>query len=119
MVVVCKTTYNTLMNISQLIFALSLMSIVFSLLAQTPSNQGTQTFSPYTSEQLKSFNAQKISPAESPFGPVDLTQQQLNLQKKPSLNSKFFNVPEGEQEAEALETESADPYQPMTPAMSF
>lgn len=95
------------------------MAISFAVLGQTPSNQGVQTFSPYTPEQLKSFNNQKISPAEGVFGPVDLTQQQINLQTKQRLNSKSFNVPVGEQEAEALETESADPYQPMTPVITF
>jgi hypothetical protein len=97
----------------------TLVAISFSALGQTNSSQEMKTFSPYTPEQLKSFNNQKISPAEGPFGPVNLTQQQLNLQQKPNLDSKFFNVPDGEQEAEALETESADPYQPMTPAISF
>jgi hypothetical protein len=43
----------------------------------------------------------------------------MNLQQPPQLNSKSFNVPVDEQEAEALETESAAPYQPMTPAISF
>ena len=98
-------------------FCLAVLSI--SVLGQPNPNQEMRTFSPYTPEQLKSFNAQKISPAEGPFGPVDMTQKQLNLQKKPGINSKFFNVPEGEQEAEALETESANPYQPMSPAISF
>lgn len=78
-----------------------------------------QTFSPYTPEQLKAFNDQKASPAEGPFGPVELTQQQINLQQKQRLNSKSFNVPVGEQEAEALETQSADPYQPMSPVVTF
>jgi hypothetical protein len=87
--------------------------------AQTSATQGMQTFSPYTPEQIRAFNNQKISPAEGPFGPVDLTEQQLNSQKKPSLDSKLFNVPAGEQEAQALETQSAEPYEPMTPAISF
>ncbi len=112
-------TYNGLMNKNHLVFALCSMCIGVSVLGQTPSNQGVQTFSPYTPEQLKSFNDQKISPAEGPFGPADLNQQQLNLQQKPRLNSKYFNLPAGEQEAEALETESADPYEPMTPTVSF
>lgn len=86
---------------------------------QTPSNQGMQTFSPYTPEQIKAFNEQKISPAEGPFGPVESNQKQINLQSKPKLGSKLFNLPDGEQEAEALETESTDPYQPMTPVIAF
>lgn len=100
--------------------AVVLMVVSFAALGQTSTSQGIQTFSPYTPEQLKSFNDQKISPVEGVFGPVDLTQQQINLQaKQQQLNSKSFNVPVGEQEAEALETESADPYQPMTPVITF
>lgn len=99
--------------------AVVLMVVSFAVLGQTLSSQGIQTFSPYTPEQLKSFNDQKISPVEGVFGPVDLTQQQINLQAKQQLNSKSFNVPVGEQEAEVLETESAEPYQPMTPVITF
>lgn len=98
---------------------LVLIAINFNALGQTLSNQGAQTFSPYTPNQIKSFNDQKLSPAEGPFGPVDLNQQSLNLQQPPRPDSKFFNAPVGEQEAEALETESADPYQPIVPTVSY
>lgn len=98
------------------------MVIGFTVAAQAQSNQGSQTFSPYTPEQLEAFNNQRISPTEGPFGsvgPVESNQKPLNLQKKPSIDSRYFNVPEGEQEAESLETESDDPYTPMVPAVSF
>ena len=107
------------MNTIRIQLAVCLLLLGCSASAQTPSNQGMQTFSPYIPEQLKAFNEQKISPVEGPFGPVGSNQQQMNLQQPPQLNSKFFNVPAGEQEAEALETESAAPYQPMTPVISF
>ncbi|MBU3577004.1 hypothetical protein ICN24_03240 [Polynucleobacter sp. UK-Kesae-W10] len=78
-----------------------------------------KTFSPYTSEQIKAFNQQGLSPTEGVFGPVDGGGGQQIRNQKPPLDSKFFNVPIGEQEAEALETESAEPYQPETPTISF
>ena len=100
-------------------FGLSLALISFSSLGQTPSNQQMQTFSPYTPEQLKAFNDQKVSPVESPFGPVESNQQSMNLQQNPKINPQSFNIPTGEQEAEALEMQSAEPYQPLTPVLTF
>jgi hypothetical protein len=35
------------------------------------------------------------------------------------LDSKFYNQPQGEQEAEALEMQSADPYQATKPVLTF
>lgn len=107
------------MNLIRMKLTILLLILCSSAMAQAQSNQGVQTFSPYTPEQLKAFNDQKISPAEGPFGPVDPNQQQMNLQKRPPVDSQFFNVPVGEQEAEAIETESTDPYEAMTPAISF
>ncbi|WP_251368353.1 hypothetical protein [Polynucleobacter sp. AP-Kolm-20A-A1] len=102
---------------------LSLCSASFllsaSALAQTPINQGMQTFSPYSAEQISEFNHQVISPVEGPFGPVAPNTQGMNLRQRPTLDSKLYNNPEGEDEAEALETQSAEPYQPSSPVMSF
>lgn len=102
---------------------LSLCSAPFllsaSVLAQTPVNQGMQTFSPYSAQQINEFNHQLISPVEGHFGPVAPNAQEMNLRQKPTLDSKFYNNPEGEDEAEALETESAEPYQSSSPAISF
>jgi len=94
--------------------------ILFSLpvLGQTSAKPGMQTYSPYTPEQLKFFNDQPISPAEGPFGPVDPSKL-VKKPKKSSFDSKYYQQPEGEEEAESLETESADPYQAITPTISF
>jgi len=94
------------------------------LIAITPHlraqpNQGMQTYSPYTPEQLKELNTLPIFPVEGPMGPVGPGAQVLSPKNKPSINSKYFRQPEGEEEAESLETESADPYQPMQPVMTF
>jgi hypothetical protein len=72
------------------------------------------TYSPYTKEQLKEFNSQPISPSIS----VDEVDGQTNSPRS-AVNAKYFRQPEGEEEAEALETESADPYTPISPTFSF
>lgn len=43
----------------------------------------------------------------------------LNMGNKPSVDSKYFSQPQGEQEAESLEIESAQPYEPMSPVLTF
>ena len=75
--------------------------------------------SPYTSEQIKEFNNQALSPVEGPFGPVDPRAEDLRLAKERALDSKLYNQPKGEQEAEALEIQSADPYQATKPVFTF
>ncbi len=91
----------------------------FSIWAQTPPPPGMQTYSPYTPEQIKQFNNQTISPVEGPFGPVDPRAEDQRISKERALDAKFYKQPEGEEEAESLETQSADPYQPISPAISF
>ncbi len=87
-------------------------------MAQTPvpPPKGSVTFSPYTPEQIQQFNQQSISPAEGPFGPVDPNTQKA---QRPRFDSQYFNVPVGQQEAEALETQSAEPYEPAATTIKF
>lgn len=96
-------------------------SILFAVAPyiQAQSNQGMQTYSPYTPEQMRELNTLPIFPVEGPMGPVGPGAQVVNSGNKPSVDSKYFRQPEGEQEAEAIETQSADPYQPMQPVMTF
>ena len=94
------------------------------LIAITPHlraqpNQGMQTYSPYTPEQLKELNTLPIFPVEGPMGPVGPGTPVLNVGNKPSIDNKYFSQPQGEQEAESLETESAQPYQPMNAIIAF
>ena len=84
-----------------------------------PLPPGSTTKSPYTSEQIKEFNNQALSPVEGPFGPVDPRAKDLRLAKERALDSKLYNQPKGEQEAEALEMQSADPYQATKPVFTF
>jgi len=111
-------TYNGLMKIKfKLVYCFALLS--FSVIAQTTPPKGSQTYSPYTPEQLRELNNQPISPTEGPFGPVETPPQEQGLSKRPPGNSKYYNNPEGEDEAEAIETQSADPYTPSTPVYRF
>ena len=72
------------------------------------------TFSPYTKEQLQQFNSQPISPAISVNEIDGQTQRPQDFR-----GSKFYKQPQGEEEAEALETQSADPYTPVQPVLTF
>jgi len=84
-----------------------------------PKPPGSTTFSPYSPQQIQEFNKQTLSPVEGPFGPVDPRAEDLRIAKERALDSKFYNQPEGEEEAEALETQSADPYQATKPVITF
>ena len=101
---------------------LVLCTILMSIVACTqapPLPPGSATKSPYTPQQIKEFNSQTLSPVEGPFGPVDPRAEDLRLSKERALDSKFYNQPKGEQEAEALEMQSADPYQTTKPVLTF
>ena len=84
-----------------------------------PQPPGSTTFSPYTSQQIQGFNKQALSPVEGPFGPVDPRAEDARIAKERALDAKFYNQPQGEEEAEALETQSADPYQATKPVITF
>ncbi len=99
--------------------ALCLTLLSCSTTPQTPPPIGSKTSAVYTPEQLRGFNNQPISPTEGPFGPVATPPQERGLSKKPPGNSKYFSAPEGEEEAEAIETQSSDPYTPTTPVYRF
>ncbi|WP_255539390.1 hypothetical protein [Polynucleobacter sp. JS-Safj-400b-B2] len=84
-----------------------------------PQPPGSTTYSPYSPQQIKEFNSQTISPVEGPFGPVDPRAEDLRISKARASDSKFYNQPQGEEEAEAIETQSADPYQATKPIITF
>ena len=107
------------MNLFSALLATCLLVLGRSVSAQAPPQPEMKTFSPYTSEQIKAFNQQGLSPTEGVFGPVNGRGGQQIRNQKPPFDSQFFNIPVGEQEAEAQETESAEPYQPETPTISF
>jgi hypothetical protein len=106
------------MNIS-LKLALCLVLVGCSTAQQGPPPKGSQTSAVYTPEQLREFNNQPVAFSEGPFGPVATPPPNQGLTKKTPGNSKYFTQPDGEQEAEAIETQSADPYLPSTPVYRF
>ncbi|OWS71212.1 hypothetical protein CBI31_00340 [Polynucleobacter campilacus] len=86
---------------------------------QGPPPKGSQTSAVYTPEQLREFNNQPVALSEGPFGPVATPPPKQGLTKKSPGESKYFSQQNGEQEAEAIETQSADPYTPSTPVYRF
>jgi len=110
--------YNELMHIKLNLFSYCAL-LSFAVSAQTEPSKGMKTYSPYSPEQIKAFNAQPLSPVEGPFGPVAPNAQERRAANKKSFDSQFYSNPEGEEEAQALEMQSADPYQPTTPTIKF
>lgn len=76
-----------------------------------------QTYSPYTPAQLQEFNNQPLSPAESPFGPVD--PRLIPTRPQSTLESGYIKNPEGEEQAEAQGAESAAPFEPIPTTLTF
>jgi hypothetical protein len=104
-------------RVSSLGFCLAVVS--FWAFAQNLKPSGMQTYSPYTPGQLQELNSQPLSPVEGPFGPIAPSAQEFNLSKKSAPDEKYYNQPVGEEEAEALELQSADPYQSAKPVITF
>ena len=97
-----------------------LLLIGVAACSQTPPLPlGSRTYSPYTPGQVQEFNRQSLSPVEGPFGPVDPRAEDARIAKERAMDSKFYNQPQGEEEAEAIETQSADPYQATKPVITF
>jgi hypothetical protein len=80
-----------------------------------PAN-GMDTFSPYTPAQIKQFNQQTVSPEQGPFGPINPNE---SAPQEPRFDSQYFNVTVGQQEAEAIETQSVEPYEPIPTTIRF
>ena len=97
-----------------------LLLIGISACSQAPPlPPGSTTFSPYSPRQIQEFNKQSLSPVEGPFGPVDPKAEDLRIAKERAMDSKLYSQPQGEQEAEAIETQSSDPYQATKPLLTF
>jgi hypothetical protein len=77
----------------------------------------SQTYSPYTAEQLKQFNAQPIGLEETPAGPLYPGEQA----PKPgvALGPHYSSQPLGEEEAEAQESGSAAAFDPRFSLFQF
>lgn len=86
----------------------------FSLFGVTVQGQ---TYSPYTPAQIQEFNNQPLSPAEGPFGPVK--PRLVPAQPQSTLDSRYIKNPDGEEQAEAQEAESAAPFEPIPSTITF
>jgi hypothetical protein len=109
-------------HMNKILLRLSPSLLLAGLLACTqapPEPPGSTTFSPYTPGQIQEFNKQTLSPVEGPFGPVDPRAEDIRIAKERAADAKFYNQPQGEEEAEALETQSSDPYQATKPVLTF
>ena len=110
----------SLMKTFTLRLSSSLLLVGLWACSQTPPQPpGSTTYSPYTPAQIQEFNRQSLSPVEGPFGPVDPRVEDVRIAKERAADAKLYNQPPGEQEAEALETQSVDPYQPTKPIVTF
>ena len=78
-----------------------------------------QTFSPYTPEQIQEFNNQPIAPIETPAGPVYLDTLPVSQKPKASFDARYVKNPDGEEQAEAQEVESAAPFEPIPATFTY
>jgi hypothetical protein len=106
-----------MMKISNQIKAMTMFS--FACISVLPLAVLAQTFSPYTPEQIRELNSQPIAPMQTPEGPVYLEAPAVSQKPKVPFDSRFLKNPDGEEQAEAQETESAVPFEPFSPTFSF
>ena len=78
-----------------------------------------QTFSPYTPEQIEEFNRQPIAPMETPEGPVYVDPSPVSQKQKVPFDSRYVKNPDGEEQAQAQEVESAAPFEPIPATFTF
>ncbi len=101
-----------------------LIVVLASICAVTASNQAIgQTFSPYTPAQIQELNSQSIAPVETPAGPMYSNTLPANFipsqNKSPGLDSRYFSNPQGEEQAQSQETDSAAPFEPIPSTVQF
>jgi hypothetical protein len=103
--------YSTCLK-ARLIFGIA---FIFAL----PVAVVAQTFSPYTPEQIQEFNNQPIAPMETPSGPIYLDPPPVSQKPKVPFDSRYVKNPDGEEQAEAQEVESAAPFEPIPATFTF
>lgn len=79
----------------------------------------SQTYSPYTPEQLKEINGQPLGLEETPMGAIYPGERPPTGQPKPSLGPNYSSQPLGEEEAEAQESGSAAAFDPRFSLFQF
>jgi len=105
------------MNIPTQRKAITIIALACS--CASPLSAIAQTFSPYTPEQIQEFNRQPIAPIETPAGPVYIDPPPVNQKPKAPFDSRYVKNPDGEEQAEAQEVESAAPFEPIPATFTF
>ena len=113
----CWPRHERLMNNSIWQKAILVFGIAFSSAISLTAI--AQTFSPYTPEQIQEFNNQPIAPMETPAGPVYLDPPPVSQKPKVPFDSRYVKNPDGEEQAEAQEVESAAPFEPIPATFTF
>ena len=93
------------------------LSIIFN--STLSASAIAQTYSPYTPEQIQEFNNQPLSPIETPGGPVYLESPPASQGSKVPFDARYFQNPEGEEQAEAQGSQSAAPFEPIPATIAF
>ena len=112
-----KRNQEIFMNYSIRLKTYLIFGITFSF--TFPVGVNAQTFSPYTPEQIQEFNNQPIAPMETPSGPVYVDPPPVSQKPKVPFDSRYVKNPDGEEQAEAQETESAAPFEPIPATFTF
>ena len=112
-----KQKQERLMNNPIWLRAILLCGIVFSFAISLTAI--AQTFSPYTPEQIQELNNQPIAPMETPEGPVYVDPPPVSQKQKAPFDSRYVKNPDGEEQAEAQEVESAAPFEPIPATFTF
>lgn len=94
-----------------------LLNVVFS--SSLSISAIAQTYSPYTPEQIQEFNNQPLSPVETPGGPIYLEPPPVSQGSKVPFDARYFQNPEGEEQAEAQGSQSAAPFEPIPATIAF
>lgn len=112
-----KHKEERVMNIPTQRKAIATIALICSY--ASPLSAIAQTFSPYTPEQIQEFNKQPIAPIETPAGPVYMDPPPVNQKSQAPFDSRYVKNPDGEEQAEAQEVESAAPFEPIPATFTF
>ena len=78
-----------------------------------------QTFSPYSPTQIQEFNSQPIAPIETPAGPVYVERPPISQPPNIPFDKRYIKNPDGEEQAEAQDDQSAAPFEPIPATILF
>jgi hypothetical protein len=85
----------------------------------SPIQAQTQTYSPYSAEQLREFNSQPIAPIQGTLGPVYPEMIEAPRTSNQGFDSRYIHNPDGEEQAQSQGAESAAPFEPIPATITF